>query len=150
MSSSELSPSPRSRLSESRAGQALRARHNWEQLLKFSIVGASGFVVNLAVFTVLWKHLNYHYLVAATGSFLVAATSNYLLNRIWTFRHRRGHVAVQGARFLVVATAAWLANLVVLRLLVALTVPTRLAQAIAIILVTPVNFLGNKLWSFRR
>src|SRR5437764_407774 len=40
MSSSELSPSPRSRLAGSRAGQALRARHNWEQLLKFSVVGA--------------------------------------------------------------------------------------------------------------
>jgi putative flippase GtrA len=150
MSSSELSPQPPSPREHSRAGQALRSRHNWEQLLKFSIVGASGFVVNLAVFTLLWKQQHYHYLVAATGSFLVAATSNYLLNRIWTFRQRRGHIAVQGMRFLVVATAAWLANLAFLRVFVALTLPTRLSQGIAIVLVTPVNFLGNKLWSFRR
>jgi dolichol-phosphate mannosyltransferase len=150
MSSTELSPRPPNRVGDSRAGKALRARHNWEQLLKFSLVGASGFVINLAVFTLLWKHLHYHYLAAATGSFLVAATSNYALNRMWTFRSRRGHVGIQGARFLVVATAAWLTNLAFLRAFVALTLPTRLSQAIAIILVTPVNFLGNKLWSFRR
>jgi putative flippase GtrA len=36
-----------------------------------------------------------------------------------------------------------------LRLFVALGVGKVLAQAIAIVLVTPLNFVGNKLWSFR-
>jgi putative flippase GtrA len=89
--------------------------------------------------------------LAATGSFLVAATNNYVLNRAWTFRQERGHVAYQGLRFLVVSALAYAANLALLALLVeAAGLGKFVAQAIAIMLVVPVNFVGNKLWSFRR
>ena len=90
-----------------------------------------------------------HYAPAAVGSFLVAVTNNYLWNRLWTFRGQRGHVVHQGLRFFVVSTLALGANLVVLHLLVEAGVGELVAQAIAIVLVTPVNFVGNKLWSFR-
>ena len=83
------------------------------------------------------------------SSFLVAVANNYVLNRAWTFRHQRGHVMLQGARFLVVSTLALGANLLALHLLVTAGLGEVLAQAIAIVLVTPVNFVGNKLWSFR-
>jgi putative flippase GtrA len=133
-----------------RAGAALRRPHNWVQLAKFCAVGATGYVVNLAVYTVLLRGFDLHYLLAATGSFLVAVTNNYLLNRAWTFRNDRGHLAYQGLRFLVVSTVALLANLAVLHFLIQAGVGKILAQAIAIVLVTPLNFVGNKLWSFRR
>jgi putative flippase GtrA len=129
---------------------ALGRRENWAQLVRFCLVGASGYVVNLAVYTLLLKVGDLHYLMAATGSFLVAVTSNYTWNRLWTFRGQRGHVAYQGLRFLVVSTVALVANLLVLHLLVSLGVDKVLAQAIAIVLVTPLNFVGNKLWSFGR
>ena len=133
-----------------RAAQSLRRPRNWIQLAKFSTVGAIGYVVNLTVYTLLLRDADLHYLSAATCSFVVAVTNNYLLNRVWTFRHQRGHFALQGLRFFAVALLALGANLVILRVLVALGVGKILAQAIAIILVTPVNFVGNKLWSFRR
>jgi putative flippase GtrA len=136
---------------ENRAVQALRRPHNWIQLAKFGIVGLSGYVVNLAVYALLLKQAGFHYLLAATVSFLVAATNNYIWNRLWTFRHQRGHVAYQGLRFLVVAVLAYGANLLVLTGLVEVVgVDKIVAQAIAIVLVTPLNFIGNKLWSFRR
>jgi dolichol-phosphate mannosyltransferase len=133
----------------SRAERALRARHNWVQLAKFCTVGASGYAVNLAVYTLL-LHAGLHYLAAAVGSFTVAVTNNYLWNRLWTFRGERGHFAYQGLRFLVVSVFALGANLIVLRVLVALGLGKIVAQAVAIIVVTPLNFVGNKLWSFRR
>jgi putative flippase GtrA len=134
--------------SRARMGAALRRRHNWDQLVKFCVVGGTGYVVNLAVFTVLVTALDIHYIPAAVGSFLVAVTNNYTWNRLWTFRAQRGHVAWQGMRFLVVSTLALGANLLVLHLLVTVGLDERLAQAIAIVLVTPINFVGNKLWSF--
>ena len=132
------------------AGDALRRPANWWQLAKFCVVGASGYVVNLAVFAALVHGADMHYIAAAVCSFLVAVTNNYTWNRLWTFRHQRGHFAYQGLRFLVVSTIALAANLAFLAILVALGVSKIPAQAVAIALVTPWNFIANKLWSFRR
>ena len=133
-----------------RARRALGRRHNWLQLGKFCAVGASGYLVNLAVYALLLRGAGLHYLLAATGSFLVAVTNNYTWNRVWTFRGQRGHVAYQGLRFLVVSTIALAANLMLLYGLVSVGVGELPAQAVAIVLVTPLNFVGNKLWSFKR
>ena len=135
-------------LARSRAGLALRRPHNWIQLAKFCAVGGIGYVVNLGVYSLLLNAAGLHYLGAAVCSFLVAVTNNYTWNRLWTFRDQRGNVAYQGMRFLVVSIVALGANLVVLQLLVSATDQPVLSQAIAIVLVTPVNFVGNKLWSF--
>jgi putative flippase GtrA len=133
-----------------RATHALRQRHNWTQLAKFCVVGASGYIVNLAVYAALLKGANWDYRLAATGSFVVAVTNNYVWNRLWTFRHSRGHFAFQGLRFFVVALIAYVGNLLILTAFVELGAGEIISQAIAIVLVTPANFVGNKLWSFRR
>jgi putative flippase GtrA len=127
---------------------ALRARHNWEQLAKFCAVGAVGYLLNLGVYDAL-LHEGLHYLVAATCSFFVAVTSNYVWNRIWTFRDRRAGIAAQGLRFFVVALVSLGANLGVLHLLILGGAGKLVGQAAAIVVVTPLNFLGNRLWSFR-
>jgi putative flippase GtrA len=134
--------------SPARVRAGMRKRKNWEQLVKFCVVGASGYVVNLVVFSLLVVGLGVHYIPAAVCSFLVAVTNNYSWNRMWTFRAQRGHLAYQGMRFFVVSTLALAANLVVLHALVSAGFAEVVAQAIAIVLVTPVNFVGNKLWSF--
>jgi putative flippase GtrA len=133
-----------------RAVRALRRRANWMQLAKFAAVGATGYAVNLAVYTALLRGAGWHYIYAATVSFLVAVSNNYLWNRLWTFRDQRGHVGFQGLRFFTVAVVAYGANLGILSALIALGMDKVAAQAIAIVLVTPLNFIGNKLWSFAR
>jgi dolichol-phosphate mannosyltransferase len=133
----------------SSASAALRVRSNWTQLAKFCVVGAIGYAVNLGVYSALVHGAGVHYLAAAVCSFAVAVTNNYTWNRLWTFREQRGHVGLQGAKFLAVSLAALGANVAVLAALVALGLPKVPAQALAIVLVTPLSFLGNKLWSFR-
>ncbi|HEX9417099.1 MAG TPA: GtrA family protein [Gaiellaceae bacterium] len=133
----------------SRAGAALSRPHNWVQLAKFCAVGAIGYAVNLAVYSALLRGAGIHYLAAAACSFLVAVANNYTWNRLWTFRGQRGHFAYQGLRFLIVSVVALGANLLVLHVLVGIGLGKIAGQAVAIILVTPLNFLGNKLWSFR-
>jgi len=134
---------------DSRAARALRARHNWVQLAKFFTVGGSGYVVNLSIYTLALDLLGFDYYVAATVSFVVSAANNYLWNRAWTFRDQRGHFGYQGLRFFVVSTMAWAANIGFLSLLITFGLGEIVAQALAIVLVTPINFIGNKLWSFR-
>jgi putative flippase GtrA len=131
------------------AGSALRRPANWLQLVQFCAVGATGYAVNLAVYSALVHGADVHNLGAAVCSFAVAVTNNYTWNRLWTFRRQRGHVGLQGAKFLAVSLAALGANVGVLAALVELGMPKVPAQAVAIVLVTPLSFLGNKLWSFR-
>jgi putative flippase GtrA len=137
-------------IAAARAGRALRRPENWIELLKFSAVGTSGYLLNLGVYVALLDGVGLHYLPAAVCSFVVAVSNNYFWNRQWTFRHRRGHVYYQGMRFFVVSVAALGLNLALLRGLVALGAGKIVAQAVAIVLVMPFSFSANKLWSFRR
>ena len=120
------------------------------QLFKFCAVGASGYVVNLSVFAVCVALLDVHHLLAATAAFAVAVLNNFWWNRHWTFRARGGHAGFQAMRFFTVSIGAFLFAAAVLELLVSAggvaEVP---AQAIAIVSATPLNFIGNKMWSFR-
>jgi putative flippase GtrA len=131
-----------------RAG--LRRPHNWVQLFKFCAVGASGYVVNLSVFALCVEVLDLHHLVAATAAFVVAVTNNFWWNRHWTFRARGGHAGFQAARFFTVSVGAFLFAALVLELLVSVAgLPELPSQAMAIVAATPLNFIGNKMWSFR-
>ena len=134
----------------------LRVRHgmkrpdNWVQLGKFLLVGASGYVVNLIVFTFSIEVLGVHHIAAATFAFCIAVTNNFWWNRHWTFSARDGHAGFQAARFFTVSVCAFLIQLVMLETLISVFgVPKVLAQACSLALATPVNFIGNKLWSFR-
>jgi putative flippase GtrA len=130
-----------------RAG--LRRPHNWVQLVKFCAVGASGYVVNLTVFALCVEVLDLHHLAAATVAFVVAVLNNFWWNRHWTFRAGRGRAGFQAARFFTVSVAAFLFAASMLELLVSVAeVPELPAQAISIVLATPLNFIGNKMWSF--
>jgi putative flippase GtrA len=132
-----------------RLGAAARQPANWVQLLKFGIVGGSGYLINLAVFAVLSANLGVHHLAAAVGAFCVAVTSNFLWNRYWTFSPGSGTAGFQAIRFFTVSVAALVVNLAVLEALVGGTSAGALtAQAVAVAIAMPFNFLGNKLWTF--
>lgn len=122
---------------------------NWVQLFKFGAVGATGYVINLAVFALLTQSLGVYHLVAAVASFCVAVLNNFLLNRHWTFQATEGHAGFQAARFFAVSVLALGVNLLFLYLLADVaSMPELPAQALAVAGAMPFNFLGNKLWTF--
>jgi putative flippase GtrA len=132
-----------------RIGAAARRPASWLQLIKFGLVGGSGYLINLAVFAVLTEILGLHHVGAAIGAFCVAVTNNFLLNRHWTFAAGDGHAGFQAIRFFAVSIAALSINLIVLEALVSEASLGELpAQAIAVAIAMPFNFLGNKLWTF--
>jgi putative flippase GtrA len=132
-----------------RVRHGMRRPHNWFQLVRFSIVGASGYIVNLAVYSTLVVAFDMQYLLAALVAFCVAVTNNFLVNRRWTFRATGGRVTFQAPRFLAVSVLALVVNLLVLEVLVgAVGMHKIIGQAAAILTATPLNFVGNKLWSF--
>ena len=127
----------------------LRRPANWLQLVRFGLVGGIGFVVNVLVYTLFVHVVSVDYRVASVVAWLVAVLNNFVLNRHWTFDAREGRVHFQAARFLVVSLVAEGFSLVLLTLLVESAGFAKVpAQALAVAASMPLNFLGNKLWSF--
>jgi putative flippase GtrA len=146
----EAAVAERSHALHVRVRSGLRRPHNWVQLIKFCAVGGSGYVVNLCVFALCVEVLGLHHLVGATLAFVVAVMNNFWWNRHWTFKAGQGHAGFQAARFFIVSVAAFLFAATVLELLVSVAeLPELPSQAIAIVAATPLNFIGNKMWSFR-
>ena len=132
-----------------RISAAARHPSNWLQLLKFGMVGGSGYLVNLAVFAVLAGPLGIYHLVAAVGAFIVAVGSNFFWNRHWTFGSADGPAGFQAARFFTVSFAGLVLNLIALEILLATgSVGELTAQAIAVAIVMPFNFICNRIWTF--
>jgi dolichol-phosphate mannosyltransferase len=121
------------------------------QLVRYCSVGASGYAINVAVSAVALTVFDLPVMPTAILAFCIAATSNFLWNRRWTFRGHTERAHRQAVRFLVVSVAAFVFNLIVLEILVTVVeLPEVPAQAIAIAAATPLSFLGNKLWTFGR
>jgi putative flippase GtrA len=128
----------------------MRRPANWLQLVRFGMVGGVGFVVNLVVYTVCVHAVGVDYRAASVIAWLVAVLNNFILNRHWTFDATGDRAHRQAIRFLLVSLAAEMLSLLLLTLFVQgagiAKVP---AQALAVAGAMPLNFLGNKLWSFR-
>jgi putative flippase GtrA len=128
----------------------MRRPANWLQLIRFGLVGGVGFVVNLAVYTLCVHPLGIDYHVAAVVAWLVGVMNNFVLNRHWTFDARGGRARFQAVRFVVVSLVAFAFSLLLLTLLVESADVAKVpAQALAVAASMPLNFIGNKLWSFR-
>jgi dolichol-phosphate mannosyltransferase len=133
-----------------RVRHGVRKPQNWLQLVRFGTVGASGYVVNLAVFAFCVHVAGIDYRIAAVIAWVVSVLNNFWLNRHWTFSAKEAHPVGQGARFFAVSLLAFGFTYVVLVVLVSgFGVPKVVAQAIAIVAGTPLNFVGQKLWSFK-
>lgn len=129
----------------------IRNGQNWLQLIRFGSVGATGYIVNLLVFALCVHVLGIDYHLASPIAYFVATTNNFIWNRHWTFGHaREAHPAQQAWKFYAVSLVSFGVNYAILVSLAHMTGIEKVAdQAIANALATPINFLGQKLWSFR-
>jgi len=128
----------------------VRKPKNWLQLGRFAAVGASGYVVNLAVFAACVHLLGVNYKLAAVAAFVISVANNFFWNRHWTFGAKTAHPVAQGAKFFAVSLITFGFSYVILVSLVdGAGMAKVVAQAISIAAGTPLSFVGQKLWSFR-
>ncbi len=133
-----------------RVRHGVRHPGNWLQLFRFAAVGASGYIVNLAVFASCVHLAKIDYKVASVIAFLVSVMSNFWLNRHWTFDAKQEHPASQGIRFFAVSLLAFgFAYVTLIALVDGAGMTKVVAQAIAVVAGMPLSFVGQKLWSFR-
>jgi putative flippase GtrA len=133
--------------------ERLTQRRGVRQFLKFGVVGASGFIVNLVIFTVLQRVVpNYTatgpYRVIYSIAFLSGGVSNYFLNRAWTFRSI-GNVGREGLSFMTVSTFALIVGLIVSSALAPWLGHGHKTWFLSNVAGIAVNFFVNKYWTFR-
>ncbi|HBI81662.1 MAG TPA: glycosyl transferase family 2 [Bacteroidales bacterium] len=75
----------------------------WEKFLKFGIVGLSGVGVDFGITYISKEKLSINRYISNSMGFVAAATSNYILNRIWTFESHSSQIVIQYALFMMIA-----------------------------------------------
>jgi putative flippase GtrA len=120
------------------------------KLLKFVAVGFGGMLIDFSVTYLLKEKANVKKYTANACGFLVAASFNYIINRVWTFQSNNPHMLIEYANFLIISMFGLLINSLVLKFLV-----TRFkynfyfSKLIAIFVTTFWNFIANLLFTFQ-
>lgn len=73
------------------------------KFLKFGVVGFSGVLVDFGVTYLCKEWLRIHKYISNSIGFTVAASSNYLFNRIWTFKSQDPNIALEYTEFLLIS-----------------------------------------------
>ena len=118
------------------------------RLVRFGIVGASGFVVNEGLLYVGHGVFRLPLLLASVLAIECAIVTNYLLNDRWTFQHRRPTL-MRFVRFNAVSLVSLVVNLAVLGLLTRFTrLDYRAANAVAVAAASGANYVLNVYWTY--
>ena len=119
------------------------------KLLKFGIVGCSVMIIDFGITYLCKEILKLNKFLSNGIGFILAATSNYFLNRRWTFNSQTEEIGVQYIQFMIVSTIGLAINSLSLYFFnEKLKWNFYLSKLVAIGITTIWNFFGNLLFTF--
>jgi len=80
------------------------------KFLKFIIVGFSGLAVDFSITILLKEKLKVHRYISSSTGFILAASSNYLFNRLWTFHSNNLKIFEEYGTFLLISVIGLFIN----------------------------------------
>ncbi|MBP5516650.1 MAG: GtrA family protein [Bacteroidales bacterium] len=126
------------------------------RFLRFCVVGVSGTIVDFAITWLFRDIIGIHELIANAIGFTLAATNNYILNRIWTWGSHEKNVGVEYLKFFIVSLIGLGLNTLILSLLLHVFTFANddlnfwCAKVVATFVVMLWNFLANNFFTFRK
>ncbi len=121
------------------------------KFIRFCLVGFSGMIIDFGTTWFLKEKLRINKYIANSTGFTLAATSNYILNRIWTFHSQNKQILIEYSSFILISLAGLVINNFVIFVLHGkLKMNFYLAKLIAILIVTCWNFIMNYLITFQQ
>ena len=119
------------------------------KFIKFCLVGFSGVFVDFGITYFLKEVMKVQKYIANATGFITAATTNYILNRIWTFESHNPEVFLEFTRFFIIALIGLGINSFIIWLMNGrFKVNFYLSKLMATIIVTGWNFLINAYFTF--
>ena len=119
------------------------------QLFKFIIVGFSGLIIDFGLTYICKEKISLDKYLSNSVGFLIAATSNYFLNRLWTFSSDNPEIIIEFSSFLLVSIIGLAINNSILALIHnKMSVNFYFAKFGSILFTTLWNFLANYYFTF--
>ena len=119
------------------------------KFIKFGIVGLTGVIVDFSITFLLKEKVKIHKYVANAIGFTIAASNNYILNRVWTFHSKNPQISTEYGHFIIVSLLGLGINSLILWLLVSkLKWNFYFSKLIAIGITTIWNFFANVIYTF--
>jgi len=119
------------------------------KFIKFCIVGFSGIFVDFGTTFICKEILKIQKYISNSIGFTLAASTNYVLNRVWTFHSHNPHIGLEFTRFFFIALIGLGINLLIIWTMSGkFKVNFYLAKLVATLLVTTWNFLINAYFTF--
>ncbi len=119
------------------------------KFLKFGLVGFTGLFVDYGFTWLCKEKLRLQKYLSNAIGFTLAASSNYFLNRIWTFQSTNPEVFLEYSEFILISLIGLILNTFILWQVVSrFKINFYLAKLFAIAVVTVWNFVANLLFTF--
>lgn len=119
------------------------------KFVKFGMVGFTGMIVDFGITYFFKEILKIQKYIANAAGFIIAASTNYFLNRIWTFKSNNPHIGLEFLHFFIVAILGLAINSFVLWLFTSKkNLNFYFAKLLAIIVATLWNFVANLIFTF--
>lgn len=119
------------------------------KFLKFCVVGVTGTIIDFGLTWICKEKLKIPKFIANAIGFVVAATSNYILNRVWTWGSTNEQVGVEYVKFFGVSLIGLGLNTLILYLLhEKLKLNFWISKVFATGVVMIWNFLANHYFTF--
>lgn len=117
------------------------------KFFKFIIVGFSGMVVDFSITILLKEKLKVHRYISSSAGFTLAASSNYLFNRLWTFESNNPKVLIEYGTFILISLIGLIINNLFLYLFEK-KLRFYFAKFLAIMVTSLWNFIANYYLNF--
>ena len=120
------------------------------KFIKFGLVGSSGVLIDYGITFIAKEWIKLNKYIANSLGFVTAASSNYLLNRIWTFRSHNPNISIEYTKFFLIALIGLgLSNLIIWIVSKKTNYNFYLIKGFAIVIVFLWNFAANYLITFK-
>ncbi len=119
-------------------------------IIKFGTVGAFGVVVDFITTYLLKEKVGIHKYISNSLGFIAAASNNYILNRLWTFRSENPNIIREYSDFIIISIVGLVINNFVIWMVHdKRNINFYVAKIIAVLVVMFWNFGGNYLYTFK-